>query len=94
MSDIRIGDTANNAITINIDNDTEFNISKVVIKCGDLKKTYDYANPLVVSFTKEETATFSQINTLYIAVYNNAGEKRTADGELVFSAKRQVIPNE
>ena len=87
---MRQGDTANNAIKITIENDSSFEIDKIVIQCGKIKKEYT-ENPFIVSFSKEETELLSEINTLYIAVYNAEGEKKTINGQITFKADRKVV---
>lgn len=93
---IRIGDTAKNFIQINIENNTDFEINKIVLQCGSLRKEYTYVldTPILISFSKEETANFKEINTIHLAAYNNTGEKKTLEGEIIFKADRQIVNNE
>lgn len=67
-------------------------ISKAEVRVGCMVKTYENpTNPLVVNFTEEESANLSSYNTMYLALYDQNGRKKTACGKLVFSANPRRV---
>lgn len=92
MVSIFKGDTAQNFIEIEFENDSEFEIYKLIVQCGEIHKEYiEPVSPLIVTLTKEETKKLNYNNFVYVAAEDKEGNKLTADGYATFGAKRQVV---
>ena len=84
----------NSFITINLENPLEYPISKATFVCGCFQKSFENPIfPLVINFTSQETAKFSNANTCYLVVYDSIGRQKTCQGTLTFKAQNGVICN-
>lgn len=91
------GDTANNLITIELENKTgiEPDIQKAILQIGNLKKTYNNPIfPLTISLDANETRKLTLHNNAYLAIYNSKGEKQTVEGTLFFETHKEVVKDE
>lgn len=89
------GAFGNDFITINLDNETEYTISKAIFVCGCIKKTYENPTfPLVINFTSEETSKMRGSNVCYLVAYDSEGRQKTCQGTLTFNAQNGVITND
>lgn len=92
MIEIFRGDTLNNFITVELVNNANFDVYKLIFQCGCIRKEYiEPVFPLSISLTKQESEKLDYDSTAYIAVENRKGEKLTADGMVSFIAKRRVV---
>lgn len=67
-------------------------ISKAEVRVGCITKIYDNpSNPLKVNFTEEESNQLSTTNTMYLALYDSSGRKKTANGKLVFGTNLRRV---
>lgn len=67
-------------------------ISKAEVRVGSITKVYDNpTNPLRVNFTESESAKLNITNTMYLALYDESGRKKTAKGELVFGTNARRV---
>lgn len=67
-------------------------ISKAEIRVGDIVKVYDNPTlPLKVNFTEEESSKLRQTNVMFLALYDETGKKKTANGKLVFAANMRRV---
>ncbi len=92
MTSIFKGDTAENFIEIELENETDLKIHKAIVQCGEIRKEFvDPVFPLTVSYTREETKKLNFNSFVYLAIETPDGQKLTADGYATFGAKRQVV---
>lgn len=94
------GDTAKNAVKVTFDNfellDT-LNISYAVFQIGLVRRTVqreDITNPMLLSFTREETRKFASETKGYVAFYNESNEKFTAKGSFTLNFHQEVVKDE
>lgn len=61
-------------------------LTKAEIRCGCVIKTYENPTfPLDVNFTEEETEKMGVNNSMFLAVWDYFGRKKTANGSLKFN---------
>lgn len=99
MTTIYKGDDTNafdqNFIKIDIENESEYPISKVVFQCGPVQKVYtNPAFPIYVNFTHTESERLYQDSKCYLQVFDSKGRRQTCEGTLSFTAKAKVISDE
>lgn len=87
------GAFGNNFITINLENPSEYPISKAIFICGCLQKTFtNPVFPLIINFSSQETKKFGGTNICYLVVYDLEGRQKTCKGTLTFKAQEGVLP--
>lgn len=80
-------------VRINLDIPNNWIISKAEFKVGNLP-TMRFINPvfpLGVSLTSEQSANLKDINTCYLAIFDEEGRKQTLEGSWTFSAEDEVV---
>ena len=82
-----------NFLRIYLNNPNHLFISKAVFHInGELEKVYENpVFPLNVNFTGEETMKLKQDNTCKLALWDDSGRRRTADGKFTFFVKENRI---
>lgn len=94
---IRKGDDTNafgfNFLTVNLENASQYVITKAEIKIGTIKKTVDNpVFPLHISLNKSETEKLNEQNNMcYMAIYDTQGRKYTCEGHLSFKVDPKVV---
>lgn len=84
-----------NFIKIDIINESEYTISKVVFQCGPVQKVYtNPIFPIYVNFTHAESLRLYQDSKCYLQVFDEKGRRQTCEGTLSFTAKAKVIADE
>jgi len=79
-------------ITIELATTITATITKATFQCGSLIKEFENpVFPLEVELTAAETATLSQFNNCYLAVWDEDEKKRTCEGRLTFNTNEQVV---
>lgn len=79
-------------LLINLTNETGYNISKAVWKCGSVVKTYKNPEfPLEVNLSSEETRKLASENVCYLAVWDEEGRKKTCVGSLTFTTDSEIV---
>lgn len=98
MASINRGDNTgafgNEFLRIYLNNPNQLYIQKAVVQIngGDLyKEFYDPTFPLTVNFTGEETELLHQINVCKLALWDEYGRRRTAEGKFTFFVKETRI---
>lgn len=92
MASIFKGDTAEKFLEIELENETDLEIAKAIVQCGEIRKEFvNPVFPLTVSYTREETKKLNFNSFVYLAIEDKEGRKLTADGYATFGAKRQVV---
>ncbi len=95
MIQIFRGDTLNNFITVELVNNSNFEIYKLIFQCGCIRKEYiEPVFPLKISLSRKESEKLDYNSTAHVAVENKLGEKFTAEGMVQFIAKRRVVKDE
>ena len=80
-------------VEIELDFPEDWLISKAEFKVGNLP-TMRFPNPifpLVVNLTSEQSANLKDVNTCYMAIYDEEGRKKTLDGSWTFLAENEVV---
>lgn len=94
---IHIGDDTDafgfSFLTINLENASEYVISKAEVRIGPVKKIFNNpVFPLHVSLNQQETNQLNEYsNKCYMAIYDNIGRKYTCEGTLSFKASPKVV---
>lgn len=97
MASINKGDNTgafgNDFLRIYLNNPNNLYIQRALIQInGDLEKDYfEPVFPLRVNFTGEETNLLHQVNTVKLALWDEYGRRRTADGKFTFFMKENHI---
>lgn len=79
-------------ITIHLNNPYEFEVSKVIFKCGCIVKEFENPQfPLRINFDEEETKLLNFNNVCYLKAFDSMGRAKTCEGKLNFVAKEQVV---
>ena len=68
-------------------------ISNAEFKVGNLPvmRFEDPIFPISVYLTSEQTINLKDVNTCYIAIYDEEGRKQTVDGSWTFQAEDEVV---
>ncbi len=86
------GDTLPDFISIDIKNDTNVVINKMIVQIGVIQREYiNPTFPVLLSFTSDESKLFSHKNTVDVAVFHGNGIKQTAKGVAEFYANSERI---
>jgi len=97
MASINRGDNTasfgNDFLRIYLNNPNHLYISRALVQVNrDIEKEFiDPIFPLRVNFTGEETESFHQTNTIKLALWDEYGRRRTADGKFTFFVKENPI---
>lgn len=97
MASINKGDNTgafgNDFLRIYLNNPNNLYIQRALIQInGDVEKEYyDPIFPLRVNFTGEETNLLHQVNVIKLALWDEYGRRRTADGKFTFFMKENQI---
>jgi hypothetical protein len=97
MASINKGDNTgafgNEFLRIYINNPSNMYIQKAVVHInGNLEKEYyEPTFPLRVNFTGQETEMLSQVNHCKLALWDEHGRRRTAEGKFTFFVKENCI---
>ncbi len=98
MSDLTCGDNTGafggNFLTINLKNETgtPLVVSKAVFACGPVRIEFENPEfPLVVNLNEAQTAQLSCCNTVYLAVWDSEGRKRTCSGSINFKTQPRKV---
>lgn len=80
-------------LRIYLNNPNELYITKAVFQInGNLEKEFDEPKfPLRINFTGAETELLAQVNTCKLALWDEYGRRRTADGKFTFFCKENRI---
>lgn len=80
-------------LTVNLQNASEYVISKAEIKIGTIKKTINNpVFPLKISLNHDETDKLNEQNNMcYMAIYDTQGRKYTCKGHLSFPVEPKVV---
>ena len=78
---------------IELDFPPEWVISKAEFKVGNLPVMifYNPIFPLSVGLSSSQTANLKDVNTCYLAVYDEEGRKKTCEGSWTFVAEDEVV---
>ena len=80
-------------ILIDLDFPEDWIISKAEFRVGNLP-VMRFPNPVFpipVGLTSEQSANLKDINTCYLAIYDEEGRKKTVDGCWTFVAENEVV---
>lgn len=97
MASINKGDNTgafgNEFLRIYVNNPNNMHIQKAVVHInGNLEKEYyEPVFPLKVNFTGQETEMLSQVNHCKLALWDEHGRRRTAEGKFTFFVKENCI---
>ena len=82
-----------NWVLIELDFPEDWVISKAEFKVGNLPlmKFIDPVFPIVVNLTSEQTINLKDVNTCYMAIYDEENRKKTLDGSWTFKAEDEVV---
>lgn len=87
-----------NLLTINIRNIPDgYTVERMEVKIGslDIIEVDDFTEfPVRINLNSEQTRELSDINTVYIALYDNEGLKKTINKSITFTAKSEVVKND
>lgn len=80
-------------VQIQLDIPVDWTVYKAEFKVGNLPvmRFINPVFPLDVSLTSEQTANLKDINTCYLAIYDEEGRKQTLDGSWTFTAEDEVV---
>ena len=80
-------------VQIVLDFPEDWIISKAEFKVGNLPvmRFKDPIFPMSISLTSEQTSNLKDVNTCYIAIYDEEGRKQTVDGSWTFQAEDEVV---
>lgn len=82
----------NNLLTINVNNITGHTITKAEVRIGSILKTFNNPSfPLTVNLSEEETDVLNYTNDAYIALYDEEGRKKTAEGTVIIKAQKRRV---
>lgn len=82
----------NNFINIELDNPSEYVISKAEFVCGCIRKTFENpVFPLIVNFDENDTKKLNFKNTGYLIVWDEQNRPKQCDGCINFEFKNGVI---
>ena len=96
-SSVRKGDDTDafgfSFLTINLENASQYVITKAEVKIGSIKKTFlNPTFPLQVSLNSSETDKLNEQNNMcYMAIYDSNNRKYTCEGTLSFKADPKVV---
>lgn len=78
---------------IELDFPEDWIISKAEFKVGNLPvmRFTDPVFPLDVNLTSEQTVNLKDVNTCYMAIYDDLGRKQTLSGSWTFQAEDEVV---
>lgn len=78
---------------IELDFPEDWIISKADFKVGNLPvmRFTDPVFPLDVNLTSEQTVNLKDVNTCYMAIYDDKGKKQTLEGSWTFQAEDEVV---
>lgn len=78
-------------LTIDIETNQEYTISKAVFVSGEITKTVlNPIFPIKIDLTAEDTKKLKYNNIGYLVVYDKNGKPKMCDGYITFSAKDGV----
>lgn len=80
-------------VKIELDFPEDWIISKIAFKVGNLPVMI-YHNPvfpLYISLTSEQTIDLKDVNTCYLAIFDEEGRKQTLEGSWSFIAENEVV---
>ena len=87
-----------NFLTINIKNIPDgFTVERMEVKIGslDIIEVDDFTEfPIRINLNSEQTRELSDVNTIYIALYDNEGLKKTINNSITFTARSEVVKND
>lgn len=84
----------NNFITINLNNPLGYTVSKAILVCGCIQKTFENPEfPLIINLTSQETNQLRSSNVCYLVVFDSEGRQKTCNGTITFKAQNGVICN-
>lgn len=87
-----------NFLTINIKNIPDgFTVERMEVKIGslDIIEVDDFTEfPIRINLNSEQTRELSDVNTIYIALYDNEGLKKTINKSITFTARSEVVKND
>ena len=67
-------------------------ISKAEVRVGNIIKYYENpTSPLKVNFSEIESSRLNDVNEMYLALYDETGKKKTANGKLVFATNARRV---
>lgn len=79
-------------LTINLENASQYIITKAEVKIGTIKKTFmNPTFPLEVSLNSQETDKLAEQNACYMAIYDSNNRKYTCQGTLTFKTNPKVV---
>lgn len=80
-------------LTINLEDASNYVITKAEIKIGTIKKTInDPIFPLKISLNRNETEKLNEQNNMcFMAIYDTKGRKYTCSGHLSFKVNPKVV---
>ena len=82
----------NEFLTIELDNEFNFIITKAEFQCGTVLKVYENpVFPLNVSLTREETKLLRSQNNCYLRVYDENSLRETCEGTIIVETKSEVV---
>lgn len=78
---------------IELDFPEDWIISKADFKVGNLPvmRFNNPIFPLDVNLTSEQTTNLKDVNTCYMAIYDDLGRKQTLEGSWTFQAEDEVV---
>lgn len=83
-----------NFLTINISSESGIvpTITRAELKIGCICKTFNNPTfPMTINLTEEETAKLSATNTVYMAVWDANGRKKTCQGTISFPTNARRV---
>ena len=80
-------------VLIELDFPEDWVISKAEFRVGNLPlmRFPNPVFPIPVSLTSEQSANLKDVNTCYLAIYDEEGRKKTIDGSWTFVVEDEVV---
>lgn len=80
-------------VEIELDFPDDWIISKAAFKVGNLPVMvfHNPVFPLKVNLTSEQTTDLKDVNTCYLAIFDEEGRKQTLEGSWSFVARNEVV---
>lgn len=79
--------------SIELDFPEDWVISKAEFRVGNLPKMtfYDPIFPIPINLDSSQTSNLKDVNTCYLAIYDEEDNKRTCEGSWTFVAEDEVV---
>ena len=82
----------NNLLTIRLNNDTGYRVTKAVLRVGVITKKWDNPTfPMIINLTEAETAQLQSVNQAYLACWDEDGRKQTCEGTITITSRPRRV---